>query len=428
MNEGKKMYGWAKELFPIHRSLTGEGVRYTLNFIKKILPGLEIHSVKSSTTVFDWRVPKEWEITEAYIENENKERIIDICENNLHVVSYSHSVDKWLNLDELQNHLFSLPDEPDAIPYITSYYNENWGFCLTHNQRKRLPQGKYHVVIKSRIFEGELNFGQLIIPGDEKKEIMLSTYICHPSMGNNETSGIVVTMQLAKWLLKQPRRYTYRIIFVPETIGSITYLSMNDNRKYLKENVIAGFQVTCVGDNNAVSYLTSKYGNTLADKVVKYYLSTNNIEHKIYSFLERGSDERQWSSPGVDLPFVSLIRSKYLEYREYHTSLDDLNYISASGLEGGYLNIKNCISILEANKTYTSTIFCEPQLGKRGLYPAISTISTKSIVRDLTNFLTYCDGTNDVLDISVITKISFSDCIAIADKLLEEQIIEQVHV
>jgi aminopeptidase-like protein len=427
MNSGEIMYGWAKELYPIHRSLTGKGVRETLGYVQKILPNLEIHSVKSNTAAFDWKVPQEWEITEAYIENENKERIIDLEDNNLHVVSYSCSVDKWLHLDELQNHLHSLPNQPDAIPYITSYYTKNWGFCMTHSQRMKLSEGKYHVVVKSRLFDGQLNFGEIIIPGVEDKEVMLATYICHPAMGNNETSGIVVTMQLAKWLLKTKRRYTYRILFIPETIGSITYLSINNNLKRLKDKVIAGFQVTCVGDNNSVSYLKSKYDHSLPDKVVKYYLSTNDIPHKAFSFLERGSDERQWSSPGVDLPFVSLMRSKYLEYPEYHTSLDNINYISALGLEGGYTNIKECISILEANKVFKSLIICEPQLGSRGLYPTVSTLSTKSLVRDMTNFLTYCDGTNDVIDISQIINVNFEDCIVIAEKLLEEQIIIEVH-
>ena len=254
---------------------------------------------------------------------------------------------------------------------------------------------------------------------------MLSTYICHPAMGNNETSGIVVAMKLAKWIKKIKRRFSYRILFIPETIGSITYLSLNNNYKNLKENVIAGFQITCVGDNNSVSYLKSKYENTLPDKVVKYYLDSNKIKYNEYSYLERGSDERQWSSPGIDLPFVSLMRSKYLEYPEYHTSLDDINFISELGLEGGYNNIKECLKILELNKIYISTVLCEPQLGKRDMYPKISTTKTKSIIKNLTNFLTYCDGNLDVIEISLKINVSFNECINIVDQLLSNQLIRR---
>ena len=256
LTEGRDIYDLCKKLWPIARSITGNGVRETLNIIQQEIPNLIIHEVPTGTDCFDWKIPKEWNIKGAYIIDPNGKIIIDFRDNNLHVVSYSVPINKTVSLSELQQHLYSLPEQPDAIPYVTSYYEERWGFCITENQRKVLVEGDYQVCIDSTLTNGSLTYGELIIPGKSKKEVFLSTYVCHPSMANNELSGPTVTTYLAKWIQSQPREYTYRIIFIPETIGSICYLSKNI--KVMKKNTIAGFNISCVGDDNAYSYLASR--------------------------------------------------------------------------------------------------------------------------------------------------------------------------
>ena len=417
------MYDWAKDLFPINRSLTGAGVRKTLQYFKEIIPELEIKNVPSGYEAFDWTVPEEWEIDDAYIENEEGERILDFKLNNLHIVGYSEPVDSWLTLDELTNYLYSLPEQPDAIPYVTSYYKKRWGFCLSENQKKALKPGRYHVVINSSFKQGVLNYGEILLPGKSKKEIFLSSYVCHPSMANNELSGPVVTIALCNWLKNlENREYTYRVVLIPETIGSIVYLSKN--LEQLKKNVHAGFNITCIGDNRCYSYLPSRTGDTISDKAALHVLEYTDDNFKKYSWLDRGSDERQYCAPGVDLPIATIMRSKYGEYPEYHTSDDNLDLISPEGLEGGFNAVKKAIEILEQNKILKTTVLCEPQLGKRGLYPTISVKGSANEARRMMNMISYCDGSLSLLEIANKIEQPFWELVPIADKLIKNDVLQ----
>lgn len=421
---GQQMHRWASDLFPIHRSITGAGVRETLAYLANLLPGLVVHAVPSGTQAFDWTVPDEWTIRDAYIADDAGHKVIDYNKHNLHVVGYSEPVDTWLSLAELDEHLYSLPEQPHAIPYITSYYNRHWGFCLPHHQRKALPSGRYHVVIDSDLKPGVLNYAELILPGKEDSEILLSTYICHPSMANNELSGPVVTAALGQWLQSlQNRRFTYRIVFVPETVGAIVYLSKNSG--HMMQKTVAGFEISCVGDDRAYSFLPSRKGGTLADRVAEQTLKQQGIIYSRYSFLTRGSDERQYCSPLIDLPVVSVMRTKPGIFPEYHTSLDDLSVISPAGLEGAFNILQSCLQALEANYVYKATMPCEPQLGRRGIKP---TLSTKNVVvpRTLMNVLAYADGQTDLLAISEIIGVDMMECAAAAVRLEQEGLLEKV--
>lgn len=413
----EEMYELCERLFPICRSITGDGVRKTLQMLVEVYGNeINIHEVPTGTKVFDWTVPKEWNIKEAYIENSKGQRVIDFKNNNLHVVGYSLPVDKFVDLQELKSVVYTQPDQPDAIPYVTSYYKECYGFCMSQNQLDKLPEDTYHIVIDSELKEGSLTYGEIIIPGDTEEEVFLSTYICHPSMANNELSGPVVATFLVKWLnLLVKRRYTYRIIFIPETIGAITYLSKN--LQYLKEHVIAGFNLSCVGDNRTFSYVESRYGDTLADKAAKNVLSFYYPDYKTYSFLKRGSDERQYNAPGVDLPVCAICRSKYGEYPEYHTSKDNLELISPEGLLGAYEVYQQCILSLENNYSYKINVLCEPQLGKRGLYPTTSQKGTYDAVKVMIDFIAYADGSNDLIDISNIIGVPVNELLTVIEKL-----------
>ncbi|MFB1646639.1 DUF4910 domain-containing protein [Campylobacter molothri] len=423
-NTGKAMYELAKELFPICRSITGQGFRDSLYILDNALGGgnLQIYSIKSRTKVFDWIVPPEWYIKDAFIITPNGEKICDFKKHNLHVINYSEGIDKEIELDELQNHLYSLEEEPDAIPYVTSYYKKRWGFCITHNERKKLKQGKYRVFIDAKHDEnGVLNYADFIIPStkNSKEEILISTYLCHPSMANNELSGPIVGIYLAKWLLNlKERKYNYRFVIVPETIGSIVYLSKH--LKHLQKYLKAGFALTCLGDDNAYSLVHSPSKNTLSDKVALHTLK-NKENFKEYSFLYRGSDERQYNAPLVNLGVVGICRSKYLEYQEYHTSKDDLSFISPKGLMGGLKAMQEIILNLEINEIYENTIFCEPNLGKRGLY---HTLSTANDIPLACNFLAYCDGKNDIIDIAEILNMQAYEFQDLLKKILEFKLIK----
>jgi aminopeptidase-like protein len=401
INIGKDIYNFAKELWHLDRSITGEGLRQTLKKIKNKNPNLKIKKISSGKKVYDWTVPNEWKVNEAYIIDPKGKKICDFKVNNLHLVGYSIPINKKMSLDKLKKFLHSIPEQPNAIPYITSYYKKYWGFCITHNQKKKLVKGIYHVVVDTKLFRGSMNYGELIIKGKSKKEIFFSTYVCHPSMANNELSGPCVMTYVSKWISQKINRYfTYRIIFIPETIGSISYLKLNKN--HLKKNMFAGFNISCVGDNRVYSFLPSRNGNTFSDFILKAVLKKKDKNFIKYTWKERGSDERQYCSPGIDLPVASFSRSKYGTYKEYHTSLDNLqNVVSKSGLKGSFKVIIEMINLIENSKFPKVKFFCEPKLSKRGLYPTLSTKNNISNnLRLIMNLISYSDGKTSISQIA----------------------------
>lgn len=431
VNEGQEMYDFVSKIFPYCRSLTGEGVRQTLNDLREFIrqgggPELQVFEVPSGTKAFDWTVPREWKIREAYIEDEAGNHIIDMKDNNLHVLGYSTPVDKWVSLEELKEHIYTQPDQPDCIPYVTSYYKERFGFCMSENMKNSLPEGKYHMYIDSELFDGVLNYAEIVIPGETDEEVFFSTYFCHPSMANNECSGPALSGELVKYVMSLPqRRYTYRFVYVPETIGSITYLSQGEHLSKLQKNMVAGFNLSCVGDNRDYSIVESRHADTLADRVLKNVLHyhTDN-KYSTYSFLKRGSDERQYNAPGVDLPVVGFCRSKFGEYPEYHTSADDLSLVSPEGLQGAYDVMTQVIDALEMNQRYQVQVLCEPQLGKRGLYPTTSQKGSYDKVKAMIDFIAYADGKTDIIDISNKILVPIDELIRFVKKLKVNNVIK----
>lgn len=424
---GKAMMSFMTALWPINRSITGSGIRTTLRMIQEKLPNLTLIEVPSGSKVLDWTVPDEWEIEEAYLEDPNGNRIADMWVNNLHVMGYSESVDSELLLPDLQSHLYSLPDQPDAIPYVTSYYKKNWGFCIADRVRKQLSNGMYKAYIKSAYKKGSLTIGELVIPGSSKQEVFFSTYCCHPSMANNELSGPCLATFLAEWILQQPnRKYTYRFVFIPEMIGSAAYLELN--RLHLTSQVIAAFNLTCVGDERDWSFLPSRLGNTYADKVAKHVLQHVAESYTSYQFTDRGSDESMYSAPGIDLPMVSVMRTKYGVYPEYHTSLDTLgDVVTAKGISQSLEAHIKIVQLLEADGKPFSLVLGEPQLGKRGLYPMTSVKGSTLVVKDMLNLLAYADGYHSLLDIANLCGKPFWVFLPIIEQLKQHNLIRIDH-
>ena len=421
-NKGQQMFSLMRDLFPICRSITGNGVRDTFKIIKELIP-INMTEVPTGTPVFDWEVPNEWNIQDAYVKDSSGNRVIDFKKSNLHVVSYSIPFQGKLSLEELKKHLHTRPMQPDVIPYVTDYYNEDWGFCLSQNDYDNLAEGTYEVKIDATLAPGSLTYADLVIPGRSKKEILISTYICHPSMANNELSGPVVTTELARHVLslKGDHPYTYRFVFVPESIGSMTYLSKY--LSHLQENVIAGYVVTCIGDSSHFSYVRSRRENTLVDRVTEHVLQADHSQYKTYDFIDCGDDNKNYNAPGIDLPMGSIMRSKYRTYDEYHTSADNLDIISPDKLEEAFNLLVQCLSILENNNTYKLTTIGIPKLGKYGLFPTLSTGIGDQFMKNIINFCKYCDGENDLIWIANKIKAPAVDLLPIVSKLQQNNLI-----
>ena len=393
-----------KKIFPLNRSLVSDDNYKTLKYMQKFTKKLKIKSFKSGKKVFDWRIPKKWSVKEAYIVTPDKKKICEYGKNNLHLVSYSKKIDKFLNLKQLKKFLHTRKDLPKAIPYITSYYKKSWGFCISYDEFKKLKKGKYKVVIDSNFENDKMHYGEILIKGTLSKEIMFSTYICHQSMANNELSGPLLSIMIANFLMKKKRRYTYRIIFTSETIGTIAYI--NKNIDVLKKNLLAGYILTCVGDERCFSFLPSRHGNTLSDLYALKIFNKIKGKKKYYTWLDRASDERQFCSPGIDLPVSSIMRSKYGSFKEYHTSLDSFGkVVTMRGLKQTLKIYRLIINNFEKSFFPISTKKCEPFMTKYKLYPSLNNRSNwilpKEIkVRNMMNFLSWSDGKNSIESIS----------------------------
>ena len=408
---GPGMYALISELYPICRSITGDGFRRTMEIIRKHAP-IEIRQVPTGTEVFDWVVPKEWNIRDAYVKNSKGKKVIDFQKSNLHVMSYSTPVNGRFSLSELKDHLFTIPEHPGWVPYRTSYYKEDWGFCLSHDEYLKLEEGGYRVLIDSTLEDGHLTYGELCLPGDQADEVLLSCHACHPSLCNDNLSGVSLLAFAAKTIAALPHRYTYRFLFIPGTIGAITWLALNREKI---SNIKHGLVVTGVGDPGPVTYKKSRRGAVEIDRVAVQVLKNSGKNYKTVDFSPYGYDERQYCSPGFDLPVGRLSRTPFGEYPEYHTSADNLDFIRAEHLEDSFSVLMEILFALENNGTYLSTNpWCEPNLGKRGLYPSCGPEQLAMLwVMNLS------DGKNELLDIVERSGKSFRDILRAAKILLE---------
>ena len=417
MSIGNEIYALVEQLYPICRSITGNGVRETLSIIQKHIL-IDIHEVPSHTKVFDWTVPKEWNIKDAYIKNKHGEKVVDFKKSNLHVVSYSNPIHKNIKFNELKEHLHTLPENPDWVPYRTSYYDDSWGFCLSHNQMLAMNDETYEVCIDAELKDGHLSYGECLIAGETDDEVLLSAHVCHPSLANDNLSGIAVLVYLAKYLRTIKHRYSYRLLFAPGTIGSIVWLACNENRI---DRIKHGLVISCVGDSAGATYKCSREQEAEINQVVTCALENCDMKYSIEEFSPYGYDERQYCSPGININVGLLERSKYGSFPEYHTSADNLDFISSLNLSESYELVKSILEILDKNKNYKNLYpKCEPQLGKRGLYSAIGGDSDKAEKQlALLWVLNQSDGTKSLLDIANKSGMSF-EMISTAAQILEE--------
>ena len=421
---GQEMFRLIERLYPICRSITGNGVRETLRILKEYIP-LQVIEVPTGTQVFDWTVPKEWNIKDAYVKNSKGKIIIDFKKSNLSVVSYSHPVNKSLSLEELKEHLYTLPDHPEWIPYRTSYYQKEWGLCLTQNQLAELENGVYKVCIDASMENGYLTYGEYYLSGKIEEEVLISCHICHPSLCNDNLSGIALAIQLAKELTSESTRYSYRFVFIPGTIGAITWLAMNEQKTPLIKH---GLVLTGVGDSGNISYKKSRRGNAEIDQAAGHVLKQLNKPHKIIEFFPYGYDERQYCSPGFNLPVGCFMRTPHGHYPEYHTSADNLSFIKIESLADSFVSVLTILDVLEQNRKYINTNpKCEPQLGKRRLYEGIGGQSTQAVDQlALLWVLNMSDGENSLLDIAIRSGCPFSKLRSAADLLIEKKLLTEI--
>ena len=412
-----------KKLFPLNRSLSGKGNVKTLEILKEINKEISIKFFISGKKVFDWEIPLEWNVEEAYIRHESGKKFACFSKNNLHLASYSIPINKRLKKKELLKKIYTKPELPNAIPYVTMYYKDDWGFCISENEKKKLVEGDYDVVINSSKKKGKVHYGECFLKGRSNKEIIFSTNICHPSMANNELSGPVVLNYLISYIKQlKVRKFSYRFLFLPETIGSIAYI--HKNFKKIKKNTHAGFVVSCVGDDGPFSWISSPEGNNIADLALRGSLiGKKNI--KKYSFLERGSDERQFCSPIVNLPFCGFSRSKYGTFKEYHTSQDNLHFISEKGLNDSLKFLKNIVDVFEHGFLPKVNVMCEPNLSKRGLYPDLGKSENRKNKKTLMrlNLLAYSNGKKSLFEISEILGISLDDLLKETKVLIKNKLL-----
>ncbi len=420
---GKNLHRFAAELYPICRSITGDGFRETLRQIERFIP-LKRFEVPTGTQVFDWTVPREWNIRDAYVKNSQGDRVIDFKQCNLHVVNYSIPVHETMSLEALKPHLFSLPDQPDWIPYRTSYYKDTWGFCLTHKQLLELPEDQYQVCIDSTLEAGTLTYGEYYLPGEVEDEVLISCHACHPSLANDNLSGIAIAVHLAKSLSDLEHRYSYRFIFIPATIGSITWLSQNEDQVH---RIKHGLVLSCLGDPGKSTYKKSRQGNAEVDRAVAHVLKHSEQDSNIIDFFPYGYDERQFCSPGFDLPVGCFMRSPNSKFPEYHTSADNLDFIQPEYLTDSFLKCLKVLTILEHNKTYVNqNPKCEPQLGRRGLYRSIGGSSGTGLNElALLWTLNLSDGQHSLLDIAERSGFEFGVIQRVADALIETDLLKE---
>ncbi|MEH2175820.1 DUF4910 domain-containing protein [Nostoc sp.] len=416
-----EIYQLISDLYPICRSITGDGFRETLKSLQQYIP-LSVHEVPTGTEVFDWTVPNEWNIKDAYIKNSQGEKIVDFTNSNLHVVNYSIPIHQKISLQELKSHLFTLADYPNWIPYRTSYYKESWGFCLTHNQYLQLKDEEYEVCIDSSLQPGYLTYGEYYIPGNSTDEVLISCHACHPSLCNDNLSGIAIATFIAKYLRQTTPRYSYRFLWIPGTIGSITWLAVNEAKV---KNIKHGLVLTCLGDAGNFTYKKSRRGDTEIDQVAAYVLKNSKQDHKIIDFFPYGYDERQYCSPGFNLAVGCFMRSPHGSFPEYHTSADDLNFVQPQYLAESFFQCHSMLHILNNNEIYyNKNPKCEPQLGKRGIYRAVggnkdSGLNEMAILW----VLNLSDGQHTLLDIAEKSGISFDVIKSAADTLLTHDLL-----
>ena len=417
---GKQMHQLIEQLYPFCRSITGDGVRKTLQHIRRLIP-LEVHEVPTGTKVFDWQIPREWNIKDAYIKNRRGERVIDFAKSNLHVLNYSAPVHGMMSLNELKKHLWTLPTKPDWIPYRTSYYRQEWGFCVSYNQYTALQDDVYEVCIDSTLDKGSLTYGEFYLEGETREEILISTHICHPSLCNDNLSGIAVAAFLAKELEQRNLRYSYRILFIPGTIGAITWLASNEFRL---KNIKHGLVAALLGSGDEFVYKRSRRSVAEIDQVVETILASKTGPYKIIDFSPDGYDERQYCSPGINLPVGSLTRTRNSEYPEYHTSADNLELVKPEILETSLQMYLDVISMLESNRKYKSrNPKCEPQLGKRGLYDEPLN-GNADLQKAILWTLNLSDGKHSLLDICKRSGISYALISRAAEKLVIHQMLD----